>query len=119
MDEINVVEYSEELGTFTVPEGAETLLRGLPLEEQIKFFAIAISSSTCSDREVTLYESYATKALIVKDGIIVGVMMSDDCCQLVPCYIGKSVCTWDASDNNGAGYKSRIDYSELLFVPQK
>ena len=57
-------------------------------------------------------------ALIVKDGIIVGVMMKNHLGYERPCLAERCICTHSASDNNGAGYKTRSDYTYLLCVPE-
>lgn len=119
MREINVVEYTEKFGAYTMPEGAEDVLRALPIEEQTKYFAIEVTSSKSSSYRDSLKSSYDTKSVIVNDGIIVGIMISNDYGRVVPCFIGETVCTWDSSDNNGAGYKSRTDYAKLLYVVPK
>ena len=119
MREINTVEYTENYGDFTMPDGAQDALRALPFEEQMKYFAIEVTSSKYSSRLETLKASSDTEALIVKDGIVVGVMISNEYGRQVPCFIGERICTWDSSDNNGAGYKCRTDYAKLLFVNPK
>lgn len=119
MREINTVEYTEKLGDFTMPDGAQDALRALPLEEQMKFFAIEVTGSNISTYRDSLTSSFDTKSLIVNGGIIVGVMISNEYGISVPCFIGESICTWDSSDNNGAGYKCRTEYAKLLFVNPK
>ena len=57
-------------------------------------------------------------ALIVKDGILVGVMMCNDYGRDEPCFAEDRVCTYYADDNNGAGSKTRIDYTYLVCVPE-
>ena len=55
---------------------------------------------------------------IVKEGVLAGVMMLNDARQETPCLAGERVCTYYADDNNGAGSKSRIDYTYLVCVPE-
>ena len=118
MKSIKIVEHTKELGEFTMPNGAVELLKGKTIEEQMKFFAIQQYSTTHPCFNSSLTDSSDVKGLIVKDGVIVGVMINDWCSTDVPCYIGKYVCTWDASDNNGAGYKTREDNAMLIFLPE-
>lgn len=48
--------------------------------------------------------------LIVLDGVIVGVVIDD-----VPVIEGKTTCTYSASEDDGAGSRSREDYATLIF----
>ena len=57
-----------------------------------------------------------TKPVILDGDTVVGVMLSDWACHPTPCFPGDSVCTWDAEDNNGAGYKTREEYRYLACV---
>ena len=104
-------EYDEKMGEFTLPEGAAEKLRSLPIEQQAKLFRASYGYS-----DIELEKAGDIKALIVKDGIIVGAMVSDWANYPTPCFIGKKVCTWDAEDNNGAGYKTRTEYLWFDFV---
>ena len=119
MKDIKVIEHTEKLGSYTMPNGAEELLKGKTIEEQMKFFAIKQYSTSHLCFDNTLTNSSDVKGLIVKDGIIVGVMVNDWACSDVPCYVNQCVCTWDASDNNGAGYKTREDNVKLVFLAEK
>lgn len=114
MKEWSCVPYEEKFGAFSLPEGAEALLRGLSIAEQTKYFFTQTIIT-----KVPLEKSSDVKALIVKDGIVIGVMMSDFACAPQPCFIGECICTWDSEDNNGAGYKSRTEYTSLLFLPSQ
>ena len=115
MKDLSITPYDSSLGEPSMPDGAESILSALPIEEQVKLFSVSINSSLGYVREVALTACPDFKSLIVKDGIVVGAMINDAGCIHVPCYIGKTICTWDAEDNNGAGYKSRTDYTTLLF----
>ena len=111
MKEFKTVEYDESLGSFTLNESAAAMLRGLPLEEQAKFFRARTRYT-----DYMLADANDVVSVIVHEGIIVGVMMSDYSGTPRPCYIDETICTWDSEDNNGAGYKTRVEYTKLIFV---
>lgn len=117
MNSIKIINYTNDLGKYSLPEGVEAVLCGLSIEDQLKYFRVEVESDSCTIEPKTLENAYSVTGIIVDNDIIVGVMMSDDCCISRPCYIGKCVCTWDSSDNNGSGYKSRTDFSYLVFLP--
>ena len=114
MENLNVVAYEESMGAYTMPEGAEERLRALSVSEQIKLFGVSYYSS-----HIPLEKCSDFKGVIVHNGIIVGVLFSDFACYPTPCFINESVCTWDAEDNNGAGYKTRTEYTKLLFLGEE
>ena len=108
---VEIIEYNEKMGEFTMPEGAVEKLRALTIEEQAKLFRADMGRYS-----LALEESSDIKGLIVKDGIIVGATVSDWANYPTPCFIGKKVCTLDAEDNNGAGYKTRTEYLWFEYV---
>ncbi len=123
MNKIIVRDYQENLGAYTMPEGAEDLLRQKNIEEQMAFFQIYHTSEQTKSpytyhytHEYSLIDAYMVKELIVRDGMIVGVMMSDATERTVPCFVGQTIRTWDAEDDEGDGYKARIDDAKLLFI---
>ena len=111
MKEWKITPWSEELGAYTLPDGLRERLAPLSVEEQAKLFG-AVTYTT----PVPLDKSSDVLSLILCDGVIVGVMMSNAYGYPTPCYIGKCVCTWDAEDNNGAGYKTRVEYTQLVLL---
>ncbi len=122
---MKIVEYRESFGEIKFPEGFEETLKGLSIEKQMDCYKTSSTSkfSMTGWRERTA-QSYSSlertpdvKALIVKDGIIVGVMMLNDCGREEACMPEDCVCTYYADDNNGAGSKTRIDYTYLVCVP--
>ena len=123
---MKIVDYKDEFGTYTLPEGFAETLRGLTVEEQMTHYRTDYSTRyTVTDwRDRTAWIGYGklencpdVKALIVHDGILVGVMMLNDCGCESPCFAEEGVCTYYADDNNGAGSKTRIDYTYLVCLP--
>lgn len=123
---MEVIKYEENWGEILFPTGFEEMLKGLSMEEQINCFrtssrrthsATGFASRTVEDGYKRLEEDPDVQGVIVKDNMIVGVMMNDAWNRTVPCLPEQRVCTYYASDNNGAGYKERIDYTWLLCVP--
>lgn len=123
---MNIVAYEEGFGAVNLPEGFEQLLKALTPERQTALYrttrrysysVTGWSERTSEDGYRRLEEDSAVSALIVKDGIIVGVMMRNHLGYERPCLAERCICTYSASDNNGAGYKERADYTYLLCVP--
>ncbi len=124
---MKIVAYEEKFGKVSFPEGFEELLQGLTVEEQMEYYrTTCFSVYSATDWQARKYQGSAIKiekdrdvtGLIVKDGILVGIMILDDTGREVPCLAEENVCTYYASDNNGAGYKERIDYTYLICVPE-
>lgn len=121
---MKVINYEEKMGKYVMPEGLYDILRPLSVEEQIEYFAIA-SSSTFSrtgwgDRHVSNYRKIENEGcvlgVIVDDGVIVGGMIRDAVGFPTPCFTDdkRGVCTYSASDNNGAGYIEVEDYAYFV-----
>lgn len=110
MSSWEIIEYNESLGNYKMPDGAVERLRGLSINEQANYFYTVTIIN-----HIPLDKNSDVKKLIVDDGIVVGVMMSDWSNYPTPCFVGDSICTWDSEDNNGAGYKSRTEYTSLYF----
>lgn len=106
-------------------------LKGKTLEEQMEYFRIVETEyrSSTAYGEITksnAYEfGYALKdykgliALIVEDGVIIGVCMSAFACYDPlgrPAFPYQNICTYYASDNEGSGYNDREDYAHLCLV---
>lgn len=124
---MRIVNYEENFGEIHFPEGFEETLKNLTIEEQTEryrtteyrsYAKTAWSERTSITGYKRLEDTSEVKALIVKDGVLVGVMMLDEYGREVPCLAEEEVCTYSASDNNGAGYSTRIDYTYLVCVPE-
>ena len=124
---MNIIAYEEAFGAVSLPEGFEQLLMALPLDRQTGLYrttrrysysVTGWSERTVDDGYRRLEDEPAVSALIVKDSIIVGVMMKNHLGYERPCLAERCICTYSASDNNGAGYKTRSDYTYLLCVPE-
>jgi len=123
---MKIIDYIEEYGEVIYPEGFEAQLKGKTIEEQMKCFSTAGSSNFrhtgWSDRTSTRYSALEDNeevlAIVVKDGLIAGIIANDD--DGYECFIApeKGICTYYAEDNNGAGYKTRTDYLYLVCVPE-
>ncbi len=107
-------EYEETMGAYSLPDGLKEKLSGLAIEEQAKFFCASYGY-----RDIPLERVSDVKELIIKDGVIIGAMVSDWANYPTPCFLGQSICTWDAEDNNGAGYKTRTEYLTLKLAEKE
>ena len=118
------IEYEESFGEYKYPEGFEETLEGLTLEQQTTRFRVTRRSDFAHtgwqersiESGISLADSSSVTATVVKNGKIVGVMLNDDNGRSVFCGPEKCVCTYYAEDNNGAGYKTRIDYTFFVCV---
>lgn len=124
---MKTINYEEQFGEFKLPEGFEEILKNLTIEEQAERYRTtkrySYSMTNWSERTIEegyrrLEETEDVKSLIIKDGILVGVMILNDYGREEPCFAEERVCTYYAEDNNGAGYKTRIDYTYLVCVPE-
>jgi len=123
-----IVLYEERFGKFTFPEGFEETLKGLSIEQQMDRYRLTMSRTDAMTgwRERTLHQWYVrlgavsdVRALIVKDDLLVGIMIEDHNGREVPCFADEGVCTYYDEENNGAGYKTRIDNVYLVCVPEE
>ena len=122
------VPYEQKMGEYTFPEGLKEKLAGLSLKEQMPFFCTAeyrcFEKTGWTSRTEGAYltpveKSGEVKGLIVDDGIIVGARIRDEYGCEVNCFINQCVCTYSTEENNGAGYKTRDDYTYFVVVDQK
>lgn len=129
--DIPVVDYLEEYGPLEFPDGFLDELRTQPLDEQLCRYGITESvqyaktaygevthSSLLSNKRVKLLTDYPElTSLIVRDGVLVGAMIRSWTGSAAPILPGASVCTYYASDNDGAGTSDREDYAYLICLP--
>lgn len=106
-------------------------LKGKSLEEQMEYYRIVehkyysrtaygeITKSNMHEFGYALKDYKGLNALIVEDGVIIGVCMDAFACYDAlgrPAFPYQSICTYYASDNNGSGSKDRGDYAHLCLV---
>ena len=124
---MQIVNYEERFGAYAFPEGFRAGLEGKPLCEQMKRYRVTRRSRysmtnwgerTAQEGVYRLEDSPDVAGLIVSGSLLVGVMIRDFRGVLTPCFAEKTVCTYYAEDNNGAGYKSRQEYTYLVCVPE-
>lgn len=122
-----IVNYEESFGTPNFPEGFLESLCGLSIEEQTERYRVTVETSKKNTgwKERTASFGYfkldgisEVKAVIVRDGIVVGAMITDWRGTDIPCFPEECVCYDYDSDNNGAGYKTREGYIYLVCVPE-
>ncbi len=127
-DEMKTEQYRPDFGEVKFPEGFEEKLKGKSIEEQMNFYRITesrqlartsygqVDKETVTKRCYKLTEYENVEGLVVRDGILVGVRMTDwwNSGQAVLPY--GCVLTYYASDNEGSGTKDREDYAYLICV---
>ena len=128
---MNIVAYEDWMGEIAFPEGFGEKLAGKSFEEQMACYRITESRTLarssygeldkeCVDKASFALEEYDEfRGLVVKDGIVVGVLIKawgSEKNEAVPCLPYGRVCTYYASDNDGAGYNDRTDYAYLICV---
>lgn len=117
---------------FTWPEGFLAQLKGKSLEEQMQYYRIVeethhsrtaygeITKENCSRYGYALDEYKGLEALIVEDGVLIGVCITPYNSFGYPFGVAafpyQDICTYSASDNNGAGTNDREDYAHLCCV---
>ena len=81
---MKIVDYEERFGVVEFPDGFEELLKGHTVEEQMEYYrTTCVSKYSVTDWKERSFVGYALKiykdrdvtAVIVKDGIVVGVMV--------------------------------------------
>lgn len=122
-----IVKYEKSFGEYSFPNGFKELLENKTIEEQLNYFRISNGYGFFFEpwRErrnkasfIRVENSHDVKGIIVDNGLIVGTMIENDIGEEEPCFIDKGVTTWDASDNNGAGYKERVECAIFIAVPE-
>ena len=127
---MKIVEYDKEKHGEIVPAPADFIekIKALPINEQIKHFrvvegcyrgerAYGVSSVTSSYSSAsTLEKSPYCQGVIVKDGLVVGILSSSDCCSEFAAYPHQPYYVYSTEDNNGAGYKTYDEYMTLICV---
>ena len=125
---MKIVSYEKKMGEYTLPDGLREALCGRPIEEQTEFYRgtgstqyerTAWTSRTETVAGKRLADCSEVLALIVDEGLLVGVIVENDCGNEQACFADCGVCTYYACDNNGAGYIEREDYFYLVAVPAK
>lgn len=119
------INYESTMGEYKYPEGFKETLQGLSIEEQMLRFRTTPwtrhHNTYWKDRTYTGPYRYIdkdpdVKAIVVDGGYICGVMISDERGRDLFCMPESFVCTYYASDNNGAGYKERMDFTHFVCV---
>ena len=135
-----LVEYRKEFGPVLWQDGFEAELAGLCVEDQLKLYAWSKYAGPARDvsykdvegkvrsgeYDMAEFEPVQPDKVIVKDGLVVGVMIAkwffdaqtvtshkEDVCVMA---YGK-YCYDYTCDNNGAGYKERYWYKYLICLP--
>ena len=127
---MKTVEYDKELHGEIRPAPEEFIqaMQGKTVEEQIGHFRL-IEGYSRGERaygreEVNSQYSYAKgledssycHAVIVKDGLVVGILTHSDYCSEFAVYPNETYCIYSTEDNNGAGYKTYEEYMTLICV---
>ena len=125
---MKTIAYEEKFGEIEFPEGFEEKLRGKSIEEQMKYYRISTSStfSRTSYGEVdsqkvfentkSLDEDKHCIGLVVKDGLLVGVLIKEWWGSECVCLPYHRICVYYASDNEGSGTNDCADYASLICV---
>lgn len=121
---LEILEYTEDMGTVRWPAGFEQELEGKSIEQQLAHYRVIdrwlgrlsyylLNWASCSGLEPL--ENYAGwEKIIVRNGKVVGFVRRGR--TILPYRVVAEDYT---SDNNGAGYKERTDYYYLVCVPEK
>lgn len=120
-----VVEYTEDLGKITASEEFLNSLKGKTLLEQTDEYFVeemtdmdycsygSSDKTTANQRKTSIWDSSDVVGVIVKDGIIVGLMVKCFSNE-VPLFHGKTIQTYFACDEDGTGSTCREDYIRIV-----
>ncbi|MBE6553813.1 MAG: hypothetical protein E7666_05660 [Ruminococcaceae bacterium] len=127
---MKIVNYESSMGAYTLPEGFSELLQGRSIEEQMNFYRMTshyANAKSCDWRDrraakwfTPLDRDSDVDALIVDNGLVVGVMVNAYFQSKKPLLAGqdRGMLTHVNSDNNGAGYKETEFYCYLALVSE-
>lgn len=125
------VEYTEEMGENPITEEMKSVLSGRSLEEQLDYFVIEETTDR-SEQDYGDYSSWTEKSsyplktqmkqsdfdvktekLIVYNGMIVGIFFYN---RSYPVLLGKSVCTYSDSEEDGPWSSNISVCKKIVFV---
>ena len=124
---LSVMEYTPEYGEYQLSEGWAEALAGKTLEKQIEHFRVLEDTSIShysygkdegsSSRTLgkSLWDSSDVHGIIVDKGIIVGLWVYQYYNSNAPLFLGKTICTYSVSEDDGTGSTDREDYISLIF----
>ncbi|HAE52093.1 MAG TPA: hypothetical protein DCG30_02415 [Ruminococcus sp.] len=125
---MKTIEYKTEFGEIIFPDGFEQKLSGRSLEEQMDFYRITmvttikkysygeLDSKNERKKTVKLKECDDFRGLVVKDGIIVGVIFKSMIGEDKVCLPGQKMMTYWSSGGDGTGSTDRDDTCCLICV---
>lgn len=118
--------FCKQITDYVVDEKIEKLLTGKTVKEQMGFYYVTesrrmyataygdITKENLSEKAVKLSEYEGIVELLLKEKILVGAVIKGYYGE-ENLLLGRSVCTYCASDNEGSGTKEREDYAYLIF----
>lgn len=125
---MKTIEYKTEFGQIIFPDGFEQKLSGRNLEEQMDCYRITIEttiseysygeldSKDVMEETVKFEECDDFRGLVVKDGIIVGIILKSLFGEDKVCLPGQKMTTYWSSDDDGVGSTDRDDTCCLICV---
>ena len=125
---MKTIEYKTEFGQIIFPDGFEQKLSGRNLEEQMDCYRITIEttiseysygkldSKDVMEETVKFEECDDFRGLVVKDGIIVGIILKSLFGEDKVCLPGQKMTTYWSSDDDGVGTTDRDDTCCLICV---
>ena len=125
---MKTIEYTTEFGQIIFPDGFEQKLSGRNLEEQMDCYRITIEttiseysygkldSKDVMEETVKFEECDDFRGLVVKDGIIVGIILKSLFGEDKVCLPGQKMTTYWSSDDDGVGSTDRDDTCCLICV---
>lgn len=125
---MKTIEYKTEFGQIIFPDGFEQKLSGRNLEEQMDCYRITIEttiseysygkldSKDVMEETVKFEECDDFRGLVVKDGIIVGIILKSLFGEDKVCLPGQKMTTYWSSDDGGVGSTDRDDTCCLICV---
>lgn len=127
---MEIIEYTEEFGPVSYPEGFEACLEGLTIEEQLKYFRLGNGlylKKSFSERRKNSYDAADhidqvsnVEAIVIKSGKIAGVKVYDKQIKKeVICKPECSYCIRYAEELDGSGYKTFSLYNYLICVSEQ
>lgn len=99
---MNIIQYEKKFGEIGFPEGFEDYIKELPVEKQLKYFRTSSNkrhaAMTYDARKKRpgykqIENNSKIEGIIVKDGMMVGIMIRDAWGRIMPCTPEECICT--------------------------
>lgn len=117
-----VIEYKDEFGAINLPDAFLNKLKGKSMQDQLSFYTVLetqsygeysygeVDSERVKKFGVEPEDCYDVLGVVVKDDVIVGLWVRQWYQSQAALLVGKCICTYSVSEDDGTGRYERDDY---------